>query len=156
MRVIQIICIAALLGSCGDRKSAFSERDLDAVNQIRRDYINGWLAGDSETVLGIFAEDATIIPSGVSPIVGKGEIKKYWFPNNGSETIIHSYEVDLLELHVSDSMAYSLEKGTINFTYTFGEVTMTKETTSYASSIFRKKSEDRWEVISRMWTTKNE
>ncbi|SNS83004.1 Ketosteroid isomerase homolog [Ekhidna lutea] len=130
----------------------FSEQDKSSINQIRENYVSGWLARDSETILGLFSKDATIIPDGMSPINGLKAIEGYWFPNDSSSTTIHSYEVELLDLAGTETMAYSLEKGTLNFTYTKGDFTMTKSSTSHASTIYQKGNDGSWKIISRMWT----
>lgn len=152
MRNILWVLSAFILVSCS-QKNAFTQADTEAINRIRRDYVNGWLANDSETVLGLFENNATIVPSGLSPITGKENIEAYWFPNDSSETIIHSYAVELIELEGTDSMAYSLEKGTLNFTYSKGDFTMSKESISHATSVYKKNKEGNWKIISRMWTS---
>ncbi|MEP1033387.1 nuclear transport factor 2 family protein [Ekhidna sp.] len=155
MRVVLLILIVGLVASCTVDNS-FTQSDTQEINRIRRDYVNGWLANDRETVLGLFTADATIIPSGQYPLTGQEEIEKYWFPNDNSETTIHSYAVELIELQGTDSMAYTIEKGVLNFTYTNGDFTMTKESTSHATSVYRKSKEGSWKIVSRMWTSLNE
>ena len=152
MRIQVTLLVVFILSSCSNGHS-FENIDLEQINQIRTDYINGWLAGDSETVLKLFKSDATITPDGMEPISGIDKIENYWFPNDSSETIIHSYEVELLNLQGTDSMAYSLEKGILNFTYSKGNFNMTKESTSFATTVYQKGSDGVWKISSRMWTT---
>lgn len=156
MRSIIAILLISLLASCTEYEGGFTDEDKKEVNQIRRDYVNGWLANDKETVLGLFKDDATIVPSGLFPISGMEEIELYWFPNDSSMTTIHSYEIELLDLQGTDSIAYSLEKGILNFTYAKGDFTMTKESTSHATTIYQKNLEGNWKIISRMWTSLNQ
>lgn len=155
MRLSGLIIGLFFIASCSNEQP-FNSSDANAIDLIRRDYVNGWLAGDSETVMGLFTEHATITPSGLAPLKGKSAIELYWFPKDSSETIIHSYAVQLIDLQGSDSIAYSLEKGVLNFTYTKGDFTMTKESTSHASTIYKKNKEGNWKIISRMWTSLNQ
>ncbi|MEM7297814.1 MAG: DUF4440 domain-containing protein, partial [Bacteroidota bacterium] len=141
--------------ACSENKE-FTAQDLEAIHSMRQAYTNGWLANDSETVLSLFTNDATIIPSGLAPITGIESIEQYWFPNDTSETIIHSYGIELLELTGTDSIAYSLEKGELSFTYTKGDFSMSKESTSHATTIFKKQPDGSWKIVSRMWTTLNQ
>lgn len=154
MRIPFYVLLIISIISCSEKKS-FEISDEEAINRIRRDYVNGWLANDSETVLGLFTDDALIIPSGLSPIKGKEKIQNYWFPNDSSETVIHSYTVELLDLHGTDSMAYSLERGILNFTYSSADFSMTKESTSHSTTVYKKNNEGNWVIISRMWTSLN-
>lgn len=155
MRNILLIALVLTFASCTSEK-VFTDSDEQAINEIRRNYINGWLANDSETVLGLFSEDASITPSGLSPIKGIPEIELYWFPNDSSITTIHSYEIELLELVGSDSMAYSLERGVLNFSYEKGDFSMSKESTSHASTVYKKNQDGNWKIVSRMWTSLNQ
>lgn len=150
------LTLVVIAVSCSMDKHVFTPSDQDTINEIRRNYTNGWLANDSQTILDLFAEDATIIPGKLSPITGKENIKEYWFPEDGSETTIHTYSVELLELNGTDSMAYSLEKGILNFTYTLNDFSTTKESISHASTVYRKNRQGEWKIISRMWTNLNE
>ncbi|MEQ6165760.1 MULTISPECIES: SgcJ/EcaC family oxidoreductase [unclassified Ekhidna] len=150
---ILLITILSCANQTGDN---FSKQDKKAVNQIRNDYVNGWLANDKATVLNLFHSDASIVPSGMAPIQGKDAIEAYWFPNDSSITTIHSYEVELLKLQGTDAMAYSLEKGVLDFTYEKGDFSMSKTSTSHATTVYRKQTDGEWKIISRMWTQLNE
>ncbi|WP_420577928.1 YybH family protein [Ekhidna sp.] len=147
-----IVLLVAFIACSPSPSAEFPKEDQEAVNQIRKDYVNGWLVNDSETVLNLFHSNANIIPSGMAPIMGIDEIEEYWFPNDSSVTTIHSYEVELLELQGSGSMAFSLEKGDLNFTYKKGDFVMTKTSTSHATTVYSKQKDGSWKIISRMWT----
>ncbi|WP_370087249.1 SgcJ/EcaC family oxidoreductase [Ekhidna sp.] len=150
-RIYSLIIITGLIClSCATEPH--SKLVPEEIKNISETYVNGWLDGDSAKVLNLFAEDATIIPSGMEPILGIENIRDYWFPNDSSITTIHSYEVELLELKETDSMAYSLEKGVLNFTYTKDDFTMTRASTSHASTVYKKQTDGTWKIISRMWT----
>ncbi|WP_425391906.1 YybH family protein [Ekhidna sp.] len=151
-----LLLISTIFLFCCSEKVEFSDRDRAAVEQIRKDYVSGWLQNDQKKILTLFNENATIVPSGLFPMKGIEQITKYWFPDNGSTTTIHSYAVELINLKGTDSMAYSLEKGTLNFTYTFNDFTMTKESTSHATTIYQKNKDGKWEITSRMWTSLDE
>lgn len=154
-KIITLLILITLF-SCGQNADIISEQDKESIDEIRRNYINGWLAGDAETVLNLFEENATIVPSGMAPITGIDQIEAYWFPNDSSITTIHSYEVELIELSGSNGFAYSLEKGTLNFSYEKAEFSMTTTSVSHASTVYRKSENGEWKVISRMWTQLNQ
>ena len=154
-KIILLLIIFTLI-SCDQNADKLSEEDKASIEDIRRSYINGWLAGDAETVLNLFESNATIIPSGMLPITGINQIEDYWFPNDSSITTIHSYEVELLELSGSNDIAYSLEKGTLNFSYEKAEFSMTTTSVSHASTVYRKSENGEWKVVSRMWTQLNQ
>src|SRR2546430_799602 len=79
------------LSSCSDVffqniRGDFSDTDTARIRQMITDYRLGWLAGDRAKVLDLFADDATLFPSGLRPIRGKGEMSKFWWPKDGSKT----------------------------------------------------------------------
>ncbi len=149
MKKLSAVVILVLFTSCNSTPSeSFSQEE---IKKIRNAYVSGWLSGDSKTVLGLFHEDATIVPSGMEPIIGLDAIENYWFPNDSSVTTIHSYKIELIDLDGTDSMAYTLEKGELSFTYTKGDFTMSKTSISHATTVYKLQN-DQWKIISRMWT----
>ena len=149
---IGFIILAILSISCSSDTHTFTPSDRDAIDEIRMNFTNGWLANDSQTILDLFEKDATIIPGGLSPIIGKERIKEYWFPEDSSETTIHTYSVQLLELNGTDSMAYSLEKCILNFNYILNDLRNTRKSIFHVSTVYRKNHDGDWKIISRMWT----
>lgn len=147
--VLTLLVIAIACSAPTSEK--FSQQDRETINKIRMDYVKGWLANDKETVLNLFHEDATIVPSGLPPIQGMNEIEEYWFPNDSSVTTIHSYDITLNTMAGTDSMAYSLEKGVLNFTYEKGDFSMKKISISHATTVYKKQADGSWKIISRMW-----
>ncbi|WP_424963991.1 YybH family protein [Ekhidna sp.] len=150
-----MILLIVLISCNQSTQSGFSEEDQKTIEQMSKTYVNGWLTNDKATVLNLFHSDASIIPSGMAPIQGKDAIEAYWFPTDSSTTTIHSYEVELLKLQGADSMAYSLEKGVLEFTYEKGDFSMSKTSISHATTVYKKKINGEWKILSRMWTQLN-
>ncbi|MBT8383442.1 MAG: hypothetical protein KJO59_13985, partial [Ignavibacteria bacterium] len=86
---LYLITIFTFSGCAEKQLSNLSNDDIEQIKKINSDYTNGWLENDAEKVLGLYSDSATIIPSGLSPIQGKKAIKEFWFPNDGSTTVIH-------------------------------------------------------------------
>ena len=129
--------------------------DEKQIRQVIADYRDAWLADDRAKVLGLLAEDATIVPSERGPIRGLKAITEFWFPPaDGSKTSIDHYEIDLLEVSGSGELAYTLESGRLTWSY---EKDGRKTTTSQESNeitIFRK-TDGRWKILRRLWADHN-
>lgn len=65
-------------------------------------YRTGWLADDSAAVMATLAPGAVMMPAGMQPLVGDSAIRSYWWPNDGSETTIESYEIVANEVEGGD------------------------------------------------------
>jgi len=150
-----------LLTSCGEKspqvieKLNLSVEDIEQIIEINRHYTQGWLENDSKKVLGLYTDSATIIPSGLLPIQGKKAITDFWFPNDGSTTVIHYYDLEILDIIGTGNLAYSYEHGKLSFTYEKDEFRLDRTAESYAVSIYAKAESGEWKITKRIWTDMN-
>ncbi|MGB5895295.1 MAG: nuclear transport factor 2 family protein [Ignavibacteriaceae bacterium] len=155
------LLIFLLLNSCGERSSQVIENldlsieDIEEIRDINRNYTQGWLENDSKKVLGLYADSATIIPSGLLPIQGKKAITDFWFPNDSSTTIIHYYDLEILEISGTTNFAYTYENGKLSFTYEKDDFRLDREAESYAITIYHKSESGEWKITKRIWTDMN-
>ena len=124
-RLLIIISISSftMLVSCDNQSkttTALSSEDMNKICAVNKSYMNGWLNNDSTAILDLFLKNAKIIPSGLNPQKGRKELREFWFPNDSSETVIHKYEIEILDLQGSNDLAYTLEKGFLSFSYKKG------------------------------------
>ncbi|KAA3635600.1 MAG: nuclear transport factor 2 family protein [Bacteroidetes bacterium] len=149
-----LLTISACTKSPSQNKEGFtlSPEDIEQIKEISKDYTAGWLENDSEKVLGLYADSATIIPSGLMPLQGKKAITDFWFPNDSSKTIIHYYDLEILDISGTSNMAYTYENGKLSFTYEKGDFKMDREAESYAITIYKKNTSGEWKITKRIWT----
>lgn len=156
-----VILLFFILIGCHEKSSQtidypnISDEDKEKIKNICKDYTNGWLENDSKKVLGLYADLATIIPSGLEPIQGKKAITDFWFPNDSSTTVIHYYDLELLDISGTTNQAYSYEHGELSFTYEKDDFRMDRKAESYAITIYEKGESDEWKIVKRMWTDMN-
>jgi ketosteroid isomerase-like protein len=147
--------------NCGDRSSQLNEdlnlsiEDIEQIREINRNYTQGWLENDSKKVLGLYTDSATIIPSGLLPIQGKKAITDFWFPNDGSTTVIHYYDLEILDIGGTANLAYTYENGKFFFTYEKDDFRLDREAESYAITIYKKINSGEWKITKRIWTDMN-
>ena len=132
-----------------------SAEDIKQIREINRNYTQGWLENDSKKVLGLFTNSATIIPSGLLPIQGKKAITDFWFPDDSSTTVIHYYDLEILEIGGDTNLAYTYENGNLSFTYEKDDFRLEREAESYAITIYKKVESGEWKIIKRIWTDLN-
>lgn len=49
--------------------------DSDAIRQLAEDWRSGWLAGDADALLALYADDPVLMPWGQPPVLGKDAIR---------------------------------------------------------------------------------
>ncbi len=150
-----------LLTSCGEKSSKvienlnLSAEDIEQIREINKNYTQGWLENDSKKVLGLYTDSATIIPSGLLPIQGKKAITDFWFPNDSSTTVIHYYDLEILDISGTTKLAYTFENGKLSFTYEKDDFKLDREAESYAITIYKKVESGEWKITKRIWTDMN-
>ena len=150
-----------ILFGCSEKSSQMIEdlnlsaEDIEQIRQINRNYTQGWLENDSNKVLELYTDSATIIPSGLLPIQGKKAIADFWFPNDSSTTVIHYFDLEILDISGTDFLAHSYEHGKLSFTYEKDDFRLDREAESYAITIYKKVKSGEWKIIRRIWTDMN-
>lgn len=155
------LLLILFLTSCSEKSSQVNENsnlsteDIEQIREINRNYTEGWLENDSKKVLELYTDSATIIPSGLLPIQGKKAISDFWFPNDGSTTVIHYYDLEILDIRGSANLAYTFENGKLSFTYEKDDFKLDREAESYAITIYKKMESGEWKITERIWTDMN-
>jgi ketosteroid isomerase-like protein len=126
--------------------------DRSKITQVINDYREAWLINDSAKILNLFADTATLIPSGLQPITGKASIREFWWPNDSSTTTINDYDIRLLEINGTGNLAYTFENGHLSWSYEKGTIKLSKEQSSYEITIFSRDNNGVWKIIKRIWT----
>ncbi len=132
--------------------SSLSVKDIEQIREINRNYTEGWIENDSAKVLGLYMDSATIIPSGLLPLKGKKAISEFWFPNDSSTTVIHYYDLKILDINGSRNFAYTYEYGKLSFTYEKDDFRLDREAESHAITIYEKVMSGEWKIVKRIWT----
>jgi uncharacterized protein (TIGR02246 family) len=78
--------------------------DIRAIKQLAADWRSGWLAGDTEALLSLYAEEPVLMPQGQPAIVGKDAIRPL-YQAVFNEVVIRSRGV-LKEVEVSGDWGY--------------------------------------------------
>jgi uncharacterized protein (TIGR02246 family) len=74
-------------------------RALEALDQA---YARTWMAGDSDAVMALFTEDATLVPHhGDPPIKGHEAIRNFWFNPAYPPTIVPEWSRETREIFIS-------------------------------------------------------
>jgi uncharacterized protein (TIGR02246 family) len=90
----------------------FTEKDEAEIRSISRQYVEAWLAGDSEKVLSLYTDDAVLIPHhGETPVEGKENIRLFWFNPTYTPTKVEEMENNIAEVEGSKDLAFLRGRG---------------------------------------------
>ncbi|MDX1619108.1 MAG: DUF4440 domain-containing protein, partial [Balneolaceae bacterium] len=101
--------------------------------------------------LRLLAEDAIIMPSGIRPISGKKDIGRFWWPDDGSTTIIDFYETEIEEISGEGRLAYVRGTGHLEFSYENGGEMSEHSSDNMFLMVVRKNDDGQWKIWRRMW-----
>jgi uncharacterized protein (TIGR02246 family) len=76
--------------------------DITAIKQLAEDWRSGWLAGDVDFVISLYAEDPVLMPSGQPAIFGKENIRPLYKAVMGEVDLKSQYKV--MDVEVSGDL----------------------------------------------------
>jgi len=159
-RFIEAISICCIISfclvqfiSCEKKKADIGKNaDEQAIRKIHSEYVNGWLESDEERIMQLLVEDSRIQPNSLKPIEGKSEIRKFWFPKDGSKTIINNYETEIISLNTMDTLAISTHESFLDWTYIKDSTRFGMMQKGINTTIYRRQKDNSWRIWRSMWT----
>lgn len=142
----------ALLPSCSPEHPPFPDEDREKVLEVIQQYADAWVRMDSSAILSLFTDDAVITPSGLSPRRGKDALIHFWFSDTSVTTTVHSYTIEVLDSGGSGGLAWTFERGDLSYTMSRAGYSLTRDATSYATTIYQKGRLGKWKIERRLWT----
>jgi ketosteroid isomerase-like protein len=88
------VCLAVLAVACKPAAAPLSDTDIAAVKQLGQSYAQAVLAGNADSVVALYAEDAVEMPPNRPVRVGKAAIKAGYGVGGTSAFAITSAQID--------------------------------------------------------------
>ena len=126
--------------------------DEDKIRIVHKDYLEAWLEMNEEKLMALFEEDAMIQPNSLTPITGKTNLRKFWFPNDISTTTIHHFETEITHLQIQDTLATSIHNSKLDWSYQKDSTHMRMFQEGINTTIYRKQQDKSWKIWRSMWT----
>lgn len=131
---------------------ALSSADVAAIRALDRAYVEAWLIGDSDAVLCVFADDAVIIPAGMQPIHGHAAMQQFWWPDDGSKTVVDSYETRIEQVRGSAGTAWAWGTGRLVFTWEKEGHSSVHTSDSVFTMVAQRDARGDWKMTHRTWS----
>lgn len=122
--------------------------DVAALKALDQDYKREWMESDSEGVMSLFTQDATLVPHhGDDPVVGAEAIRAFWFDPSYSPTKVIEWSREPREVFVLGDVGVVRGRGRLTFEY---DGTRTKQPESnYVLIAVRQ--DDGWRIRMLTW-----
>ena len=106
--------------------------------------------------MNTLAKDAVIMPQGLTPKIGSAEISEFWFPKDGSKTIIKHFDYVIEDLKVDENTAFVRSSSTLGFEYESNGQKIIKNDQKYVHSTFLERQKNgQWKVSAKVWSSLN-
>lgn len=79
-------------------------KDIEAIKQLAEDWRSGWLAGDADALLSLYADDPVLMPWGQPTVFGKDAIRPLY------QSVFQDYTIKsqttLMDVEASGDLGY--------------------------------------------------
>ncbi|NIU01155.1 MAG: hypothetical protein GWN62_18880, partial [Aliifodinibius sp.] len=96
---------------------------------------------DTSAILNTLDEQAVLMPAGMKPIIGKENIKQFWWPNDGSRTKVTEYTMKVMEIDGNNDLAYTRGRAELTFTYEKDEEKTEQTNSTMSLTLYRRDPE---------------
>ena len=151
MKILATITVTCLFLSCTPPVDQPSSEEL-RVQKVVQEYVEGWRNMDEEQILSVFEDGARISPNSLNPIEGKENLKNFWFPDDGSQTIINGYDIEIIDTQILDSLAITTHTSVLDWDYINGDTEFGRIQNGISTIVYRKQNDDSWKIWRAMWT----
>jgi uncharacterized protein (TIGR02246 family) len=115
-RLILMIVLATAGVACTRSERELSEGDEAALAALRQNYTTAWEAGDTNAILGTFAEDAALVPHvGAPQASGRDAIRRHFWPADAPPGRVNSFELEAQEVCGTASVAFERGRYTLEY-----------------------------------------
>ncbi len=124
-----------------------------AVEFATQEYVNAWLANDQRRVMATLRPDAVLLPSGLPPVTGTADIRRFWFPMTGPATRVTAMALTIEDVRIDGDLAVVSGRGTLTYvTVTNGAAGEPRTLRSWFVNVLRRQADDRWLIARRAWS----
>jgi ketosteroid isomerase-like protein len=142
-----------LLLGCGGagRPQRLTGRDSSAIEVVRAAYVSAWLADDTAGVLATMDSAAVLLPPGRLPVTGHPAIRAFWWPADGSPTVITAFDWTLDEMAGTPELAFTRGISTVAWRYVKDTIKSEQTSRNTSLTILGRGADGRWRILRQMW-----
>ncbi|HKW09315.1 MAG TPA: nuclear transport factor 2 family protein [Gemmatimonadaceae bacterium] len=133
---------------------SLSDADRSQIVALDSMFVRAWLRDDTAAVLGLFADDAVLVPPNAAPVVGRAAIRAWWWPQDGSRTRILAFDRHIEEIDGNHALAFVRAVATLSWTYEKKGRTTKQSSRSNDVVVLARASDGTWKIVRQIWNTR--
>ncbi len=133
-------------------RANIGDKNEKSVLALHKKYVEGWKDMNEEQIMSLFEDGSRIQPNVLTPIEGKENIRNLWFPKDSSITVINTFETELLNLNIKDSIAITTHTTLLDWSYQKDTIQFGMIQKGINTTIYRKQKNESWKIWRKMWT----
>lgn len=122
------------------------ERDIEALEAIESEAQNALLAGDAESLVGLYRDDAVLMPPGAPAVEGRDALLEF----AASFPPVEKIRLRTQATEGEGDLAYVW--GTYEMTVDLGDEPPAEETGTYLT-VFRREADGEWKIVADTWNS---
>jgi ketosteroid isomerase-like protein/tetratricopeptide (TPR) repeat protein len=134
--------------------TSLSGADRAQIRAVDSMFVRAWLHDDTTAVLGLFAQDAVLVPPNAAPVVGRDAIRAWWWPRDGSRTRILSFARQIDEINGSHELAFMRGTASLSWSYQKSGRTTKQASRSNDLVILARDPDGTWKIVRQIWNTR--
>jgi ketosteroid isomerase-like protein len=142
---------AAIACSRAPTKTGFTADDERAVRAVDSVFVDAWLRDDTTAVMNTLATDAVLMPAGQGTLSTPDAIRAFWWPSDGSQTRILTFDRAIDELGGAGDIAWMRRTDSLTFTYAKAGTTSSLVSRSMSLAVLSRQADGVWRFSRVMW-----
>ena len=154
---LAIACLAiSMTAACGGSEpspGALTPGDQTEIRRLDSVFVQAWLRDDTTAALSVFAPDAILLPPNSQPVTGLAAIRAYWWPTDGSKTVITKFTREIDEISGTRNLAIVRGRSELGWTYTRDGKSSSQTGRSASIAVLRRDTTGAWAVTRQIWNS---
>ena len=147
--VLAVLCSAACTPT--PPVAGLSSEDERAIRAVDSVFVDAWLRDDTTGVMNTLAPDAVLMPAGQGILATPAAVRAFWWPNDGSQTRILTFDRAIDELGGAGNVAWMRRTDSLTFTYAKAGSTSSLTSRSMSLAILARQQDGSWRFSRVMW-----
>ena len=150
-RIRFALAFAVTACTTGSPVTRFTAADQQAIRALDSVFVAAWLRDDTTAVMNTLTPDAVLMPAGQGLLATPDAIRAFWWPSDGSQTRILTFQRTIDELNGEGDMAWMRRSDSLTFTYAKGGTTSSLVSRSMSLAVLRRQTDGAWRFSRVMW-----
>jgi len=151
-KVWMVILLVVVFGCTSKQENVKLNNDEVQIHNLHQKYVEGWKEMDEEKVMSLLEENSMIQPSRLTPIIGKENIRNFWFPKDSSITTINTFDTEIIDLIFRDTIAIMTHESFLDWDYRKDSTSFGMTQTGINTTIYKRQIDQSWKIWRSMWT----